>query len=301
MNKRAGFKPFYLQHSQRIRENFDTVYGTSPNKLYMLTDESGMYAITGDDSEYIALKPKDKNNKYQWLLVDADSGVICFFIDLRNYMQIDVVEGVVHVKRGDILQNGSFTFNKDKTLSIREGYTNYCLAFKKSDVSGSNGSNGGSDGGMNEGPTDAPTEGDTEAPTESQGVTSVVESFIRSVRRTLTLREPFNPDVDILLEVVDKNNPNISKYSTKWNFELVQDLRELTDNIEVIKTLQEANESEEQRSETLQNLIDTNKMKYDTQISLKDSKISLYESIIQKYEDNWFVRWFLKKSVNPGQ
>lgn len=301
MNKRAGFKPFYLQHSQRIRENFDTVYGTSPNKLYMLTDESGMYAITGDDSEYIALKPKDKNNKYQWLLVDADSGVICFFTDLRNYMQIDVVEGVVHVKRGDILQNGSFTFNKDKTLSIREGYTNYCLAFKKSDVSGSNGSNGGSDGGMNEGPTDAPTEGDTEALTESQGVTSVVESFIRSVRRTLTLREPFNPDVDILLEVVDKNNPNISQYSTKWNFELVQDLRELTDNIEVIKTLQEANESEEQRSETLQNLIDTNKTKYNTQISLKDSKISLYENIIQKYEDNWFVRWFLKKSINPGQ
>lgn len=294
MNKRAGFKPFYLQHSQRIRENFDTVYGTSPNKLYMLTDESGMYAITGDDSEYIALKPKDKNNKYQWLLVDADSGVICFFIDLRNYMQIDVVEGVVHVKRGDILQNGSFTFNEDKTLSIREGYTNYCLAFKKSDVSGSNVD---SNNGTNEGSTAAPTEGSM----ESQGVTSVVESFIRSVRRTLTLREPFNPNVDILLEVVDKNNPNISQYSTKWNFELVQDLRELTDNIEVIKTLQEANESEEQRSETLQNLIDTNKTKYDTQISLKDSKISLYESIIQKYEDNWFVRWFLKKSVNPGQ
>lgn len=299
MNKRAGFKPFYLQHSQRIRENFDTVYGTSPNKLYMLTDESGMYAITGDDSEYIALKPKDKNNKYQWLLVDADSGVICFFTDLRNYMQIDVVEGVVHVKRGDILQNGSFTFNKDKTLSIREGYTNYCLAFKKSDVSGTNegtngNSNGNSNGNANSGSNGTPTEG-------SNSAASVVESFIRSVRRSLMFREAFDPNVDILLEVVDKNNPNISQYSTKWNFELVQDLRELTDNIEVIKALQEANESEEQRSETLQNLIDTNKTKYDTQISLKDSKISLYETIIQKYEDNWFVRWFLKKSVNPGQ
>lgn len=276
MNKRAGFKPFYLQHSQRIRENFDTVYGTSPNKLYMLTDESGMYAITGDDTEYIALKPKDKNNKYQWLLVDADSGVICFFTDLKNYMQIDVVEGIVHVKRGDILQNGAFTFNKDKTLSIKDGYTNYCLAFKKT-----------------------PTESTPSTPSvEVTGASSAVEKFMRYLP---LIRETFDPQKDVLLEVIDKNDPNISNYSIKWNFELVQDLRELTDNIEVIKQLQEANASEEQRSETLQNLVDTNKTKYETQIGYKDSKISLYESIIRKYEDNWFVRWFLKKKVNPEQ
>lgn len=276
MNKRAGFKPFYLQHSQRIRENFDTVYGTSPNKLYMLTDESGMYAITGDDTEYIALKPKDKKNKYQWLLVDADSGVICFFTDLKNYMQIDVVEGIVHVKRGDILQNGAFTFNKDKTLSIKDGYTNYCLAFKKTTT---------------EGTTSTPSEEGTSTP-------SAVEKFMRYLP---LIRETFDPQKDVLLEVIDKNDPNISNYSIKWNFELVQDLRELTDNIEVIKQLQEANASGEQRSETLQNLIDTNKTKYETQIGYKDSKISLYESIIRKYEDNWFVRWFLKKKVNPEQ
>ena len=85
MNKRAGFKSRFLQNTRITHEKFDTVFGTFPNKLYILTDEKGKYAITGEsESDYITMKPIDKKNKYQWVLVDADSGIICFFTDLKN-------------------------------------------------------------------------------------------------------------------------------------------------------------------------------------------------------------------------
>ena len=131
MNKRSGFTTRFLRR-QRNAERFDMVFGTFPNRLYVLTDTTGQYAITGEeDSDYVVMKKVDKTNKYQWVLVDADTGTICFFTDLKNYMSITVIDAQINVNRSDILKNGTFTFNSDFTITLKD-YPDYCLAFKKS-------------------------------------------------------------------------------------------------------------------------------------------------------------------------
>ena len=104
MNKRAGFTTRFLRRPHIVAEKYDTVFGTFPNRLYILTDATGQYAVTGEEeSDYVIMEKVDKKNKYQWVLVDADTGTICFFTDLKNYMSINVVNGQVNVKRSDIL------------------------------------------------------------------------------------------------------------------------------------------------------------------------------------------------------
>ena len=176
------------------------------------------------------MKQIDKKNKYQWVLVDADSGIICFFTDLKNYMSITVKdEGEVHVKRSDILKNGTLTFNSDKTLTLTNGYSDYCLAFK--------------------------------IPNESTN--------------------------DIPLEVVKTKDIDAS-YSNKWKFELVYDLRDLTDLAELKEDIEQVNASGNSQVEALQKIIDVNKKQYETELGYKDS-------LINQYESNWFVKTFLKK------
>lgn len=229
MNKRAGFTSRFLQTARITNEKFDTVFGTFPNKLYILTDERGGLAITGDsESDFVYMKPIDKKNKYQWVLVDGDTGTICFFTDLKNYMNITVLDdGEVHVKRSDILKNGSFTFNSDKTISMKDGYSNYCLAYR------------------------------------------------------------IIPGDDSPLEVVDRNDSSISNYSIKWKFELVYDLRDLTDLVDMKEDIEKVNASGNSQVETLQKLIELNKKQYETELGYKDD-------LINKYESNWFVKWFIK-------
>ena len=237
MNKRAGFKTRFLQNTRITNEKFDTVFGTFPNKLYILTDESGKYAITGEaESDYIVIKPVDKKNKYQWVLVEADSGTICFFTDLKNYMSITISdEGIIHVKRNDILKNGSFVFNSDKTISMKDGFSDYCLAFRKH------------------------------------------ESFA----------EFFNPETDTPLEVVHNENID-SSYSNKWKFELVYDLRELTDYMDVKEDIEKVNASGNAQVKALQDLMNLNKKQYEADLAYRDNKINYYEN-------NWFIKLFYKK------
>ena len=238
MNKRAGFTSRFLQRNQLTSEKFDIVFGTFPNKLYILTNDKGTHAITGEEnSDYIVIKPIDKKNKYQWVLVDADTGTICFFTDLKNYMNISITDGQIHVKRSDILKNGSFTFNSDYTITMKNSYSDYCLAYKK------------------------PT-----------------ESFI----------EFFNPETDIPLEVVKTKELDLNIYSNKWKFELVYDLRDLTDFMDVKADIEQINASGNAQVEALQKIIEVNKKQYETELKYKDSKI-------QTYENNWFVKTFLKK------
>ena len=255
MLRRSDYSYFKTRRCTKTKEGFDLVFGTFPNRLYVLTDDSGQYAITGEaNSDYIVIKPVDKKNKYQWVLVDADTGLICFFTDLKNYMNIDVTDGIVHVKRSDVINNGTFVFNPDHTISLKNNYTDYCLAFNKSKLKSED-----------------------------------KESFIRK------LVERFNPDVDTPLEVVKITDIDLNVYSNKWKFELVYDLRELTDTATTIEELTEINNTSDSQIKSLQQLIENNKKKYDEEISYKDNKIKDYTDLINRYESNWFVRWFLKK------
>ena len=274
MDKRAGFTTRFLRRPHIVAEKFDTVFGTFPNRLYILTDVTGQYAVTGEeDSDYVIMKPVDKKNKYQWVLVDADTGTICFFTDLKNYMSINVVNGQVNVKRSDILKNGTFTFNSDFTITLKNSYSNYCLAFKKSS--------------------------DQELVSEQPKASDVydgnnVETFFSRIFGNNKI-EYFDEKTDIPLEVVKLKDMDSNVYSNTWKFELVYDLRDLTDNADTIEELQNANASGDRQVDALQKLVENNKKQYETELGYKDNKIKEYTDKINKYESNWFVDWFLKE------
>lgn len=257
MNKRSGFATRFLRNPHITSEKFDVVFGTFPNRLYVLTDSTGQYAITGEeDSDYVVMKTVNKKNKYQWVLVDADTGTICFFTDLKNYMNINIINGQINVKRSDILKNGTFTFNSDFTITLKNNYSDYCLAFKKP---------------------------------------SVAEGFINKFLGGSLIREYFNADVDIPLEVVKTKDINLNEYSNTWKFELVYDLRDLTDNADTIEELKNANASGDAQINALQQLIENNKKQFETEIGYKDAKLKEYTDKVNKYESNWFVNLFLKE------
>lgn len=306
MNKRSGFTTRFLRR-QRNAERFDMVFGTFPNRLYVLTDTTGQYAITGEeDSDYVVMKKVDKTNKYQWVLVDADTGTICFFTDLKNYMSITVIDAQINVKRSDILKNGTFTFNSDFTITLKD-YPDYCLAFKKS---GLQFSSTAADSDTEEATTDAteteeitpPADatGTTGGTTSAAGATGTTEGFFsRRYYEHFTnrrwWREHFDAAVDIPLEVVKVKGLDLNTYSNVWKFELVYDLRELTDNADTIEELKSANSSGDTQIASLQKLVENNKKQFDTELEFKDAKIKEYTDKINKYESNWFVSWFLKE------
>ena len=223
MNKRSGFTTRFLRR-QRNAERFDMVFGTFPNRLYVLTDTTGQYAITGEeDSDYVVMKKVDKTNKYQWVLVDADTGTICFFTDLKNYMSITVIDAQINVKRSDILKNGTFTFNSDFTITLKD-YPDYCLAFKKS---GLQFSSTAADSDTEEADIDATgTEettpaadatGTTGGTTPAAGATGTTEGFFsRRYYEHFTnrrwWREHFDAAVDIPLEVVKVKGLDLNTY-----------------------------------------------------------------------------------------
>lgn len=131
LDKRKGFTRRAMMNHFVKRECFDPTFQFRPFKLYIITDIEGKYAISSErDSADVFLSTPDKKNKYQWVLIDSDTGAICFFYDLRSYMNIDLVDGVVNVKRSDVLKDGLFNFNSDNTIQLRANI-NYCLGFKK--------------------------------------------------------------------------------------------------------------------------------------------------------------------------
>ena len=269
MNKRAGFTTRFLRRPHIVAEKFDTVFGTFPNRLYILTDITGQYAVTGEeDSDYVIMEKVDKKNKYQWALVDADTGTICFFTDLKNYMSINVVNGQVNVKRSDILKNGTFTFNSDFTITLKNGYSDYCLAFKKQ--------------------LEHKTENKEE---KKEGFFNKIFNDVFSGKKF----EYFDSETDIPLEVVKLKDIDLNVYSNTWKFELVYDLRDLTDNADTIEELKSANVSGNTQVDALQKIVENNKKQYDTELGYKDNKLKEYTNKVNKYESNWFVDWFLKE------
>lgn len=258
MNKRRGFTRRAMMNHHLKKENFDPTFQFRPFKLYIITDMEGKYAITSEkDSDDVFLSsPPSKDNKYQWVLIDSDTGAICFFYDLKNYMNINLVDGVVNVKRSDVLKDGLFNFNSDNSIQLKAN-TEYCLAFKKI------------------------TSAETTAKEEKK------ESFFKKMfsdpRHNI---EFFDPKTQPALEAVRYENIN-DTYSNKWKYVEVYDLRTLTDNADTISELKTINASGSEQISALQKIIENNKKMCEIETTYRDEKIN-------GYEKNWFVDMFLK-------
>ena len=268
MEKRKGFTRRAMMNHHLKRENFDPIFQFRPFKLYIITDFEGKYAITSEkDSDDVFLSsPPSKDNKYQWVLLDTDTGAICFFYDLKSYMSINLVDGVVNVKRSDVLKDGLFNFNSDNTIQLKAN-TNYCLAYKKITEESKT--------------TDSAATGAETTTTEKK------ESFFRRLfsdpRHSM---EFFDPKTQPALEAVRYENID-DTYSNKWKYVEVHDLRTLTDNAETINELQTINSSGSEQISALQKLIENNKKMCEIETTYRDEKIN-------GYEKNWFINLFLK-------
>lgn len=238
-----------IQQQLARREHFDIVHGTFPNRIYILSDTNNDLAITGEsESEFIMMQPPDPNNKYQWVMVDSDTGAINFFVDLTNRLSITIAPDGSPVKRSDVLKNGNLVFNSDRTITLRD-YPNYCLAYKK---------------------------------------------FIVDPFSNLFMSKEYFSASDTLLLVMPINLVT-SEYINTWKFTQVHDLRDLTDNLDLINELWTASTSGDIQVTSLQQLIETNKLQHQTELEYKNKKLQDANEKINEYESNWFVRWFLKK------
>lgn len=260
MEKRKGFTRRAMMNHHLKRENFDPIFQFRPFKLYIVTDFEGKYAITSEkDSDDVFLSsPPSKDNKYQWVLLDTDTGAICFFYDLKNYMSINLVDGVVNVKRSDVLKDGLFNFNSDNTIQLKSN-TNYCLAYKKIG------------------------QGTNSAGSEAEKKESFFKKLFNDPRHNI---EFFDPKTQPALEAVRYEKID-DTYSNKWKYVEVHDLRTLTDNVETINELQTINSSGNEQISALQKLIENNKKMCEIETTYRDDKIN-------GYEKNWFIDLFLK-------
>lgn len=281
MNTRAIRQRLRTRQSlANTHERFDPTFQFRPYKLYTITDTTGTYAISGESaSDSVFLTTPDSTNKYQWVFIDSDTGAIVFFYDLKSYMQIDITTGTINVKRGDILSNGSFTFNSDNTIQLTSN-TNYCLGFVPIMSS------------SEDSPEDSPEDETlTDSPTESfitkgkriikEGFTSLMGSNKRSSKRSV---ERYDPLVEPTLEAV--RTTESSGYSTTWVYNEVHDLRTLTDNIDTIAELTTVNDNSSAQVTALQNIVSNNQAIYDIEIQYRDD-------IIKGYQDNWYVSNFV--------
>ena len=114
-----------------VMETFDTVHNTFPNKVYLLKSDTENYCVSiANSGDGVIVAPLDKNNPKQWVMVTADAGTITFFNDLKNYFVFNEKKVGAVVKRGDVMKNALFTFNADKTISLRNEFNNYILGYK---------------------------------------------------------------------------------------------------------------------------------------------------------------------------
>lgn len=267
INKRMGFKPRGINAMTLTQESFDATFQFRPFKLYQIVSEDDAYAITGEkESDSAFLSKPDKNNKFQWVFIDADTGAICFFNDLKNYMNIDMVNGIVKVKRSDILLHGTFNFKADNTITLKD-YPKHYLGFTK----------------IGTNTPAAKSDANSESPAVGE---KKQESFIS---RFFGLFESFNastePELEAIpFEIYDKE-PN--KYSNKWKYVELMDLRDLTNNADTIKELEKIGDNDDKQITLLNRKIENAKAISELEIEYRQNKID-------GYEDHWFIKHFLK-------
>ena len=286
--KRMGFRPgAYRNTTVRPYETFDPNFKFKPFKLYIITSEDDKWAITTDqEKEDVYLAPPDKANKFQWVLIDGDTGVICWFSDLQSYMNIELKQGVIAVKRSDVLKNGAFEFRIDNTIHFRkEGQfkqPGYQLAFRRPGVAAPAAAK------AEEKPAEEPKPADAAgAPVEEKKegfLARMYEAFVTGWGRY----EYFDANKDPVLEGVAeddiKKNPGV--YSTTWKYVEAMDLRSLTDNADTIAELQKVGTSNNSQITALQKMLESEKEINQIEIQYRDDKI-------KGYEENRFIRMFL--------
>lgn len=242
INKRNGFKPrginvFTVVPHANV-ETFDPTFQFRPFKLYQITTEDGKYAITGEkETNSVFLSTPNKNNKYQWLLIDSDTGAICFFTDLLNYMSIDMALGVVNVKRSDVLLKGLFNFKANNTITLKE-HPKHCLAF-------------------------------TLLQAEKPKAESFIESFIEFFNPAT------EPALEVVELAAVEANPG--KYSNTWKYVELMDLRTLTDNADTIKELEAVGDANDKQILLLKRKVENANAMAGVEISYRDNKIKGYE------------------------
>lgn len=256
-------------------EHFDPNFKFKPFKLYEIVSEDGKWAITTDQEKPdVYLAPPDPKNKFQWVLIDGDTGVICWFSDLQSYMNIKLVQGVIAVKRSDILTNGAFEFKIDNTIWFRKDRQDgYLLAFRKPTA----------------GATPAPAAATPATPAPAAAAPAKKEGFIeRMIDAFMEGWESFDANKDPVLEGVHtdtiKKNPGM--YSTTWKYVEIMDLRSLTDNVDTIAELQKVGTSNSAQITALQKMLESEKEINQIEIKYRDDKI-------KGYEENRFIRMFL--------
>lgn len=296
--KRMGMVPrAYRNVHLRTAESFDPNFKFKPFYLYSILTEDGDYAITTDiNSADVYLAKPDKDNKMQWVLIDGDTGVICFFSDLLSYMNIELKQGIIAVKRADTLTNGKFQFNVDNTIVFRD-HKDYQLAYRKSKAvdtpaaapapaaaapaatpetpaAPAEGAAEGGEGAAEGGET---PNGPTEKPAESF-LYRLYESFM----------EAFDPKNDPVLEAVEisevKKNP--SNFVTKWQYKQLMDLRDQTNALDTLAEYEKKGASETTQITKLKNSLETQKELSEIEIRFRDNKI-------KRYEENPFIKKFL--------
>ena len=272
MDKRHGFTRRALTNHHLCREPFDPVFQFRPFKLYIITNEDGSLAISSEkDSGDVFLSPFNKNNKYSWVLIDSDTGAICFFYDLKSYFSIKLIDGTIPVTRNDILNNGTFTFNSDNTIVLKEN-PKYCLAYKP----------------IQENKTEGINTGNVSI-ADTQNASMKKEGFFSFLFGSISepFSELFNPLTEPVLEAVRLENVEKGQYLNKWKYVEIMDLRTLTDNADTIQELKTINDSSDAKIKALQRMIDNNKAICDIETTYRDDKIT-------GYEQNWFIKTFLK-------
>ena len=272
--KRLGLNPRAFRNVHlRTAESFDPNFKFKPFYLYSILTEDGNFAITTDlNGADVYLAKPDKDNKMQWVLIDGDTGVICFFSDLLSYMNIELKQGIIAVKRADTLTNGKFQFNIDNTIYFRD-HKDYQLAYRKSKPADAappaDGAAPAAGGEQPNGPTPPPTE---------SFLYRLYESFM----------EGFDPKNDPVLEAVEisevKKNPDL--YSTKWQYKQLMDLRDTTNALDTIAEYEKKGAAESTQITKLKNSLETQKELSDIEIKYRDTKI-------KRYEENPFIKKFL--------
>lgn len=277
--KRMGFRPgAYRNINVRTCESFDPNFKFKPFKLYIITSEDEKWAITTEqEKEDVYLAPPDKKNKFQWVLIDGDTGVICWFSDLQSYMNIKITQGIIAVKRSDMLTNGKFEFRIDNTIWFKD-QKGYQLAFRKPGAA--------APGTKVEADKNAkPSNAEGKPPEKKEGFfTQMYEAFVAG----WDWYETFDANKDPVLEGVSedtiKQNPGL--YSTTWKYVEVMDLRTLTDNADTITELQKVGTSNSSQITALQKMLESEKEINQIELQYRDDKI-------KGYEENRFIRMFL--------
>ena len=269
MSKRLGFKPRFINSQLRyhntvdgigtgtfgtfanyrtrtsvpyLRENFDLVNKTFPNKVYVCVDkETKKYAMGYDPKDKSAIapaivKPVNLNDKSEWMTSDAGAGILNFFYSLKSFIHIELEKddsrgGIIPVMRSDSWQNAFFDFGDNGEIIVnfskggkQSDDDRYCLAFKKEGLSYS----GESVDVLAQKWNDDYKYFDSSSVSNYDPDENKKEGFVskcwRAVKETFMERADDTAYLELVkLDGIDKN-----KYSYTWMFQEVWDMRTAT-------------------------------------------------------------------------